>query len=42
MTVGERLGFLERVTHGNNLRAWLKKKGQRLGETVDFASPMAD
>jgi hypothetical protein len=36
--VGERLGFLGRVMHGVNPRAWLKEMRQRLGERVDFAS----
>jgi hypothetical protein len=36
--VGERLGFLGRVIHGMNPRAWLKEMRQRLGEKVDFAS----
>ena len=37
--VGERLGFLGRVIHGTNSRAWLKEMQQRLGEKVDFPSP---
>ena len=32
----ERLGFLGRVIHGVNPRAWLKEMRQRLGEKVDF------
>jgi hypothetical protein len=36
--VGERLGFLGRIIHGMNPRAWLKEMRQRLGEKVDFAS----
>jgi len=40
--VGERLGFLGRVIHGNNPRAWLKEMRQRLEEKVDFASAVAD
>jgi len=40
--VGERLGFLGRVTHGGNPRAWLKEMRQRLEEKVDFASAVAD
>jgi hypothetical protein len=36
--VGERLGFLGRVIHGIDPRAWLKEMRQRLGEKVDFAS----
>jgi hypothetical protein len=35
--VGERLGFLRRVIHGNNARAWLKELRQYLGEKLDFA-----
>ena len=34
----ERLGFLGRVIHGTNPRAWLKEMRQRLGEKVDFGS----
>jgi hypothetical protein len=40
--VGERLGFLGRVAHGTNPRAWLKEMRQRLGEKIDFASAVAD
>jgi hypothetical protein len=40
--VGERLGFLGRVIHGVDPRAWLKEMGQRLGEKVDFPSVVAD
>jgi hypothetical protein len=36
--VGERLGFLGRVVHGTDPRAWLKEMRKRLGEKVDFAS----
>jgi len=36
--VGERLGFVGRVIHGMNPRAWLKQMRQRLGEKVDFVS----
>jgi hypothetical protein len=39
--VGERLGFLGRVIHGTNARAWLKEMRQRLGEKMDFASAVA-
>lgn len=38
----ERLGFLGRIIHGTNPRAWLKEMRQRLGEKVDFASAVAD
>ena len=34
----ERLGFLGRVIHGTNPRAWLKGVTQRIGEKVDFTS----
>ena len=33
--VAERLGFLGRVVHGPNLRAWLKDLRSKLGEPVD-------
>jgi hypothetical protein len=33
----ERLGFLGRLIHGHNPRAWLKELKTRLGETVDYA-----
>ena len=39
--VGERLGFLGRVIHGTNARAWVKEMRQRLGEKIDFASAVA-
>jgi hypothetical protein len=35
--VAERLGFLVRVIHGSNPRAWLKEIRQHAGEKVDFA-----
>ena len=34
----ERLGFLGRVIHGTNPRAWLKEVRQRVGEGIDFAA----
>jgi hypothetical protein len=34
---GERLGFLSRLIHGNNPRAWLKELKLRLGEPPDYA-----
>ncbi len=40
--VGERLGFLKRVIHGSNPRAWLKELRQHLGERVDFAYPFSE
>ena len=39
--VGERLGFLGRVIHGTNSRAWLKELRQLLGEKVDLGSALA-
>ncbi len=38
----ERLGFLGRVIHDTNPRAWLKEVGQRVGEGIDFAASMAE
>src|SRR5271157_2017377 len=38
----ERLGFLGRVIHGTNPRAWLKEVRQRVGEGLDFAAAMAE
>lgn len=35
--VAERLGFLGRLIHGVNPRAWLKELKARLGEVVDYA-----
>ena len=40
--VGEQMGFLGRIIHGTNPRAWLKEMRQRLGEKIDFASVVAD
>lgn len=40
--VGERLGFLKRVIHGNNARAWLKELRQHLGEKLDFPSAVSE
>ena len=34
----ERLGFLGRVIHGTNPRAWLKEVRHRVGEGIDFAA----
>ena len=34
----ERLGFLGRVIHGTNPKAWLKEVRQRVGEKIDFAA----
>jgi len=38
----ERLGFLGRVIHGTNPRAWLKEVRQRIGEQIDFAAVMKE
>ncbi len=38
----ERLGFLGRVIHGTNPRAWLKEVRQRIGERIDFAGAIAE
>lgn len=38
----EKLGFLGRVIHGNNPKAWLNEIRQRVGEKIDFASVVAD
>ena len=35
--VAERLGFLSRLIHGHNARAWSKELKVRLGETLDYA-----
>ncbi len=32
----ERLGFLGRVIHGSNPRAWLKEIHERVGETTEY------
>lgn len=37
----ERLGFLGRVIHGANPRAWLKEVQQSIGERIDFATVIA-
>jgi hypothetical protein len=38
----ERLGFLGRVIHGSNPRAWLKEVRLRVGEGIDFAAAVAE
>jgi hypothetical protein len=38
----ERLGYLGRVIHGTNPRAWLKEVRQHVGEEIDFAAAMAE
>jgi hypothetical protein len=36
----ERLGFLGRLIHGRNPRAWLRELKARLGETIDYATTL--
>jgi hypothetical protein len=38
--VGERLGFLGRLIHGHNSRAWMKELKTRLSEPVDYAEAL--
>jgi hypothetical protein len=38
----EQLGFLGRVIHGTNPRAWLKEVRQRIGEGIDFAAALGE
>jgi hypothetical protein len=38
----EGLGFLGRVIHGTNPRAWLKEMRRWVGEGIDFAADIAD
>ena len=38
----ERMGFLGRVIHGTNPRAWLKEVRERVGEGIDFAAAVAE
>ena len=38
----ERLGFLGRVIHGTNPRAWLKEVRECVGERMDFAAAVAE
>jgi len=38
----EGLGFLGRVIHGTNPKAWLKEVGQRVGERIDSKAATAD
>ena len=38
----ERLGFLGRVIHGPNPRAWPKEVRQRVGEGIDFSAAVAE
>jgi hypothetical protein len=40
--VGERLGFLGRVIHGTNPRAWLNEMCQRLGEKIKSGPVVTD
>jgi hypothetical protein len=39
--LAERLGFLGRLIHGTNPRAWLKELMERLGEVADYAEAVA-
>jgi hypothetical protein len=39
---GERLGFLGRIIHGTNPRAWLKEVRQRIGEEIDLTAATAE
>ena len=34
----EKLGFMGRVIHGTNPKAWLREVSQRVGERIDFAA----
>ena len=38
--VGERLGFLGRLIHGHNPRAWMKELEARLSEPLDYAEAL--
>jgi hypothetical protein len=40
--LAERLGFLGRIIHGSNPRAWLKELKQSIGEKIDFATAVAE
>jgi hypothetical protein len=40
--VAERLGFLGRVIHGTNPRAWLTEVKLRAGEEIDFATAVGE
>jgi hypothetical protein len=35
-SAAEQMGFLGRVIHGTNPKAWLKEVRQRLGEAIDY------
>jgi hypothetical protein len=35
--IGEKIGFLGRIIHGNNPRSWAKELAERVGENPDFA-----
>ena len=37
-SVAEKLGFLGRMIHGSNPRAWLQEIRRRIGERSDFAA----
>jgi hypothetical protein len=36
------LGFLGRVIHGANPRAWLQEVRERVGEKIDFSAVVGD
>jgi len=36
----ERLGFLGRLSHGRNSRAWLRDLKARVGEVADYAATL--
>ena len=36
--IGDRLGFLGRIIHGNNPRTWAQELRARIGETDDFTA----
>jgi hypothetical protein len=36
--LAEQLGFLGRIVHGANPRAWLKELRAKLGQPVDYAA----
>jgi hypothetical protein len=38
----ERLGFLGRVIHGTDPRAWLREVRQLVGERIDFAAAIGE
>jgi hypothetical protein len=36
--IGEKLGFIGRIIHGNNPRTWAKELKEQIGEIRDFAT----